>query len=252
MNIRCGRIARALLLVSGLAGLLAACGGGDIPPPAKPPQTALTFSPDSVTTSIAPGLSKAFTVTATVNTPADFASATTVYAFITDTTGVIQPQVEITQDDDTFTATLHTNPALALGVYTGNFTVKICRDAACTQQFPGSPMLLPYKFTVTAQPMDVLFEGLLSNTFTIGAPTPLPFNAIVTAAENVNWSASVPFQTRWIQLSSASGAGNGKFVVSYNFTGLVAGTYTSNITVTGSDGQRLVIPMTVTLKASGG
>lgn len=250
MNIRFSRIARALLLVSGLAGLLAACGGGDIPPPAKSVKPALTFSPGFVTASLAPGASKAITVTATVNTPADFEGATAVYVFITDTTGVILPQVQITQDGYTFTATLTTVSTLALGEHAGNFTVKICRDAACAQQFPGSPMQLPYKFSVLAEPLEVVFENLLTNTFTLGDPPPPTFDAVVNAPLTVRWTAASP--TPWIRLSSTSGTGDGRFFVTYNFTGLQAGTHAGTIDVTGTDGQKIVIPMTIILKPVGG
>ncbi len=96
------------------------------------------------------GTSKQLTVTATILRPSDFDGATIVYAYIIDGAGVIQPNANISQTSATqFSATLFTAPTLALGSYNGNFTLKLCRDAACAAQFPGSPSALPYAFTVT-------------------------------------------------------------------------------------------------------
>jgi len=250
MYIRSCRSARALLLVSGFATLLAACGGGgnDTPPPVVDPGPALTFSPGTVATTFSSGSSKEVAVKATINRPADFNGATTVYAYVTDTTGVILPQVEIAQSGYTFTATLHTAHTLAQGEYSGNLMVKVCRDVDCYQQFPGSPMRLPYKFTVTVRPFSVFHNAPLINTFTIGGPIPPSFNMAVTVGDP-SWTATTT--APWIRLSNATAIGNGTVVVSYDFTGLAPGNYSGAIHLRSSGGQALEIPVALTLKPAG-
>ena len=98
------------------------------------------------------GTSKQLTVTATILRPSDFDGASFVYAYIIDDVGVIMPNAQIAQSSATqYTATLYSASILAVGTYKGNFALKLCRDAGCASQFPGSPTLLPYEFTVTAQ-----------------------------------------------------------------------------------------------------
>jgi hypothetical protein len=96
------------------------------------------------------GTSKQLTVTADILHPSDFDGASIVYAYIIDDVGVIMPNAKITASSPTqYTATLFTASTLAVNTYKGNFTLKLCRDAGCAAQFPGSPVLLPYTFTVT-------------------------------------------------------------------------------------------------------
>jgi len=249
MFIRCSRSLRALLLASGFASLLAACGGGgsDSPPPPPPPppvsKPTLSFSPATVTASVMTGTSEAVSVSGVVNTPADFNNANAVYAFVVDTAGVIIPQVEMSLSGTTLRAMMHTSPTLASGTYEGNFTVKVCRDASCNQQFPGSPMQLPYKFTVAPAPL-VLHANVLSNTINVGASPPAP-TTIQVFATNATWSATTA--SPWIKLAGSSGSGAGAITVSYDVTGLLAGSYAGTILVTASDGQKSELPVALVM-----
>lgn len=64
---------------------------------------------------------------------------------------VIRPAVEISAITSTdYRARLHLSTDLPPGTYTGNFEVRLCRDdpLKCASPYPGSPWLVPYRFTI--------------------------------------------------------------------------------------------------------
>lgn len=127
-----------------------ACGGGgsDGDSPAPP---ALTLSPPKLTSSQQAGQVATLSVRATVTDPSIFNGA--VYVHIVDSAGVISPKIDLAQLDlRTFSATIRTSPALAAGRYEGRLELRLCRDSGCGSQYPGSPVNLPYDFTVTQAP----------------------------------------------------------------------------------------------------
>jgi hypothetical protein len=254
------RPARAAVPFLFVAALLTACGGGggggssgggDTGTPAASP--ALTFSPATVTASIGAGTSQTLNVVATVVRPADFANAGTVFATLTDTTGVIQASAQVIRDSDTqYHAVLQTAPALAAGNYKGNFSVKLCRDSGCASQFPGSPMSLPYDFTVVpaGQATFSAVSALpLTATAQLGGAAPASVAVTISAAGR-SWTASTG-GAAWLKLDSASGSGNGTLNVSYDATGLAAGQYSTTLTVTASDNQSAALPVALTVLPSG-
>ncbi len=252
----------AVLVWSAFAALLAGCGGGGgggdggggaapgpLPVAAVP---ALTFDAPVVTGSVPAGQSMALTTNATVKTPSDFANAAMVYTLITDSTGVILPAVQISQTSaTTYRAVLQTAPTLAAGKYTGAFTVQVCRDSACSQQFPGSPMRLPYDITVlpaAALPMTTMPNTSLQSTQFANSTTQASVAVSVYAPGGRTWT--VDSRSPWIKLSGKDGSGNGGFTVSYNLAGMPAGIHSGDIVVTGSDGQKITLPVRVELLAS--
>lgn len=138
------RVASALLLA--LAGLLASCGGGG---GGSTPPYQLSFSPGTLATSYAQGTSQAVSVTATL----DRTVSQTVNVAIVDSTGVIEPTVQLAALTQTsYQATLTTQSTLSVGEHVGTLQVRLCYDnpATCASPLPGSPFSLPYTFTVTA------------------------------------------------------------------------------------------------------
>lgn len=264
MFTRCSRSARATLLAFALAGTLAACGGGGggstpapstpapvvpgpvVPAPEAPGSSStLTFTPATVKGTATAGQTAALSVAATVNKPADFANATMVFAEIIDTTGTIMPKVDITQPSPTiFNGVVHTAPTLAPGSYKGNFTVRVCRDTACAQHFPGSPMQLPFDITITA-PAPVAVSAVPATPLTnlwvySNLPAPAPVSVNVTAPGRT-WTAATT--SNWIQLANASGSGNGGFSVTFDKTKLDYGMRTGAIVLSASDGQKVELPI---------
>jgi hypothetical protein len=240
----CKRCVRALLTAATLASLMAACGGGGGSTPPEPVKPTLTFTPANVYAGFVSGTATSVPVSATVNKPSDFNGVGAVYAFIEDPTGAILPQVEISINGSSLSALLHTSPTLAFGTYEGDFTVKVCRDSACAQHFPGSPMKLPFKFNVMPAPLKVTynapFDVTINSGFAAPAPAPLYINI-----PNRTWivSASAP----WIKLSTASGTGNGSVMVSYDVTDLTPNAYAATINVSSSDGQSVAVPVSMLL-----
>jgi hypothetical protein len=249
-----------------LAALLAACGGGGGggvgaggggavggggDTPAVGP--ALSFNPATVSATIDAGTSLTLNVVATVARPADFANAGTVVAVVTDTTGVILPSAQLIRDSDTqYHAVLQSAPTLAAGAYKGNFSVKLCKDAGCASQFPGSPMQLPYDFTVIpAGQATFSATSAMPLTATIQQGSAAPAaTAVAIAATGRDWSASNG-GAAWLKLSATSGTGNATLNVSYDITGLALGAYNTALTVTASDGQSATLPVSLTVLPGG-
>ena len=143
MNGSLVRRAFACLLAIGIAG----CGGGggdggsSGPPPVA---AALQFTPNKLVAEFDPGVSVPVSVVARPT----FAASGTVYILVLDGSGVINPTLNLTpQSDGTYLAQLST-AALPAGRYTGQLEVRICPVSNCAQQFAGSPVMLPYEFTV--------------------------------------------------------------------------------------------------------
>ncbi len=243
---------------------LSACGGGGGSAPSSgnsgnngtPPTsggttaTALSFSPALVSSNYQAGSSVSFTVVATPNNPSDFNGATTIYTLIVDNTGVITKDFTINRAGDSYFATMHTSPSIPEGKYRGNFSVLLCRDSACQSQFPGSPSSLPFEITVTAAaiaPLNANAQTSSSATMHLGGTAPSSININVTG-KNLVWSASTG--ASWLQLSNASGTGNGSFSASFQTANLAAGTYSDTVVVTSKDGQKVSVPVTLTILSS--
>lgn len=143
--------------VLALALMLSACGGGgggdSSAAAAAAASPALSFSPAKLTGTFTAGTAFALNVTATATRPADFNGVSNVYVVVVDDTGVIQPNAQVTALSTTqYSARLTTLTTLTAGTKTGNFSVRVCKDAACASQFQGSPVALPYELVVSAKP----------------------------------------------------------------------------------------------------
>lgn len=239
------------------AVLLAACGGGGGSSGTSntggtsggnsggsTTSAALAFTPATATATLDAGVSGMVTVGATVNRPSDFNS--NVYAFVVDGTGVLLPNASFNAQSPTqYSALLQTSASLAPGVYKGNFTVNLCRDQACSQHYPGSPMQLPYEFTVraAAQKLAATPVGSLSPTVNLGAAAPAPVQVNVTGIQQ-KWTATS--NAAWILLRNASGTGSGSFTVEFDTSKSAEGVQSGTIEVTSGDGQRIVLNTVLT------
>lgn len=251
--------------------LMAGCGGGSpsgggdgssgvappvpvvpvpvVPVPVPPtPTPTLTFSVPTAAATADEGSTKALSLLATVNTPSDFQNANSVFAYVIDTTGVILPEVQFSQlSSSSYSILLQTAPTLPIGKHTGTFSVKVCKNAACTQHFPGSPMQLPYAITVVPiplSPMTVAPLGLLNATISAGNPAPAPVTVNVSAKSRT-WTVNT--NAAWIKLSTAAGNGVSSFTVGYDVSALAPGVQTGTVVVTSSDGQIDSLPVSAEL-----
>jgi hypothetical protein len=133
---------------------------------------------------------------------------------------------------------------LAAGTYTTDVTVAA---AGAT----GSPKTIPVTFTVAAPPTPALSVAPSSLSFsgTAGSASPAAKTLDVSNAGTgtLNWSASE--NASWLSISPASETGAGTITVTPTITGLSAGTYTTDITVSapGATGSPKTIPVTFTV-----
>lgn len=228
----------------GGGGSSAGNGGGTTTPPVTSP--ALTFTPATVTGSVVAGTSLTVNVNAAVARPSDFSNATVV-AQIIDGAGILLPNVQLVQDSASqYHAVLQTAPSLAPNNYKGSFSVRLCRDSACASQFPGSPVALPYDITVQpagAASFSAVPAMPLTATAKIGGAAPAGVPVAITSGGS--WSATSG--ATWLKLGATSGSGNATLSVSYDASGLAAGTYTTELSV--SSGSDLVtLPATLTVQ----
>ncbi len=156
---------------------LAACGGGDGGGSSGP---ALTFEPAALVANFRAGQPLPITVTATALHPEDFKQ--NVYVVAVDEKQVIQPYIGLSAlSANKYSATITPSAVLAAGHYTGTLSIRLCKDLACTSQFPGSPIPLPYDFTVQAVSAAVTFEpSTLAANFRAGLPMPISVTATAT------------------------------------------------------------------------
>lgn len=257
--------------IAGIATLLGACGGGssDNAPvsagtnagnvPAVPPVSgtppvanngpALRFTPEKIAVTAEAGTSVTATVNATALRPQDFTS--TVYAMVVDSAGVILPNARVLAVSGTeYSAVLQTSPNLAPGVYKGGFSVRLCRDTGCASQFPGSPVDLPYEFTVTAPKATMLTATpvtTLSASMHLSGPAPRQVTIDVNGG-NQAWHATS--SVTWAKLGNDTATGNARLAVDFIPDGLNEGKYSGEITVRGADGQSVVLPVSLTVMAS--
>jgi hypothetical protein len=118
---------------------------------------AVTFSPCSLDVSYNEGDTPSILVDVTPHT----AFAGTVYAVVVDPQQMLSPGVQVVANGrGGVTATLRPKGDRDFGVYSGNFDVHLCTSASCSAEYPGSPVTLPYRFTVRrSDPSAVVFNS---------------------------------------------------------------------------------------------
>jgi PQQ-like domain len=179
------------ILMTGMLGL-AACGGSSSSSPSAPTPPAQSFSitPSKIADSFTAGTPTPVTVTITPSP----ALAGTAYFGIGDAAGVISTSVTVSLNaDGSYTLTLTPLSSLGPGSHTGQFTVTVCADQACTKPYSGSPLPVPFDFEVAAAPAPVtLNPGSLSGNFVAGDA--FPFRLLTTATPAAAIGINLYFQ----------------------------------------------------------
>jgi hypothetical protein len=173
---------RAVLLVV-CTLFLSACGGGGGGTPAP----AIALNPSKVIATYPAGTSVQLSVVATPTIPL----TGTIYVTIIDHNGVLEPTATLTQGaGQSYTVGLMTSASLKVGHYADSFQVNLCYDAGCAQPVAGSPVSIPFDFTVTdSGAAYTLTPTALSESFSQGSPTPL--TVTVTPVTPFNGSVNV-------------------------------------------------------------
>ncbi|MCU0238190.1 MAG: S8 family serine peptidase [Pyrinomonadaceae bacterium] len=106
----------------------------------------------------------------------------------------------------------------------------------------------PTNPTISVNPSSMSFSGTAGGA----NPAAQTLNITNSGAGTLNWSATSS-QT-WLTLSATSGTAPSSPSVSVNTTGLAAGTYNANITITGTGATNspVTVPVTLTVNPSGG
>lgn len=128
----------------------------------------ITFTPGTISRMVVNGTSAAIDV---VIQPNNFTFSGTLYATAVDPTGVFMPAVSVAPPIcGSYTLTLTTSTAAAAGQHTGNVTLKLCSDAACTtpQQVPS--ITVPFSISELAPTSAWLGNNLTALAAWPGAP----------------------------------------------------------------------------------
>jgi len=110
---------------------------------------ALSFQPASANANatVSAGMSRAVVLDATIARAADFAGLSQIHVQLADDSVFQEAYVTPGVADKALVA-LYTAEKLAPGNYKGTLALRLCKDEACTQQFAGSPVQLPYAIEV--------------------------------------------------------------------------------------------------------
>ena len=132
--------------------------------------------------------------------------------------------------------------SLAAGTYTGAVTVSAAGAS-------GSPQTIAVSLTLAAPPQLTVTPTALSFSGTAGGANPATQTASIgnSGGGTLNWTVSA--DQPWVTLKPGSGTGPGSLLVQPTLTGLAAGTYTSNVTVSapgaGGAPQTILVSLTV-------
>lgn len=137
------------LALAGSASLLlglAACGGGGGGGGAG---AALTFTPSSLSVEMDPG--EVFGIT--LEAQAHFNASGTVYVFVVDSAGLLSSQVNLVDlGNSKYQVTVYPSSSPPVGRHQGEFELHLCPTPDCSREYSGSPVKLPYDFSVGTPP----------------------------------------------------------------------------------------------------
>jgi len=233
-----------------LALSLAACGGGggggggggDTGGSSAP---ALKFDPATLSANFPAGQPLPLSITATALRPEDFQQ--NVYVVAVDEKQVIQPNITLSAlSPSKYSASITPSALLAAGHYTGTLSIRLCKDANCTSQFPGSPVPLPYDFNVQ-EVFAALRFGSLSPTAVTAYSGEAKTQALSLrlSGDKLRWSVSS--DSSWLQVGTSSGTGAQDIALTVNPGALPPGDYKARVTATTQDGQSASVDFTLQL-----
>lgn len=143
-----GRFVRLLTACAVLLAVMVGCGGGG---GGGSGAVSVSFSPSAISSSYASGGQSITPPVANVTASVTNLPAGTVYVYVLEDAAVLAPGAyTVTRNPDgTYAVSLPFNTSLAAGTYTGNLTLRLCRDIACTSEITVTGGRIPYSVTVT-------------------------------------------------------------------------------------------------------
>ncbi len=146
---------------------------------------AYALAPSVLSTTFTAGSPNALTITVTPATPI------TVPAFVslTDPDGVLSAARSITANNNgSYSITVQPASSLTSGHRNGTLFLNLCNDSACTSPLTGSPVPVPYEFTVLAAPPALTLNPASANgTFAAGDPVPFLIKVSATVATGLSF-----------------------------------------------------------------
>jgi hypothetical protein len=204
-----------------LVGALAACGGGGSDSTTNPsanasPAISVSFNVTSLNTGVLVTKSAAMPVSATLSS----LPSGNVFVFIVADKPVIQTGATlVTQNaDGSFSVTLETDPSLAVGTYSGTFTLELCKDALCASQYSLTGATLPYTIVVV--------PAVTLSVTSAGLPLSLDLfsNYDVHSGDTVTITSNIP--VTWSQgSSSGSSTATATSTTTTSWTGTITGPF---------------------------
>ncbi len=216
--------------------LLAACGGGG----GGSSSASLSFSPSKVTGNVQQGEVGTLMTSATVQN----ADKITDQAWVDVEDGQhVLVGVDVSSIDTShFSVTLHTSPGLSVGHHAGTFTIHVCKDQQCSQEWMGTTALA-YDIDVEPAPLAAVPTTTTESTVTWQGTDGDVVGISVSGGTQFTATTGAP----WL-VSTGPSSGPSPAVIGFAFSvaQLAQGDYTTNITVTDSpSGQKVDIPVTL-------
>jgi hypothetical protein len=218
---------------------LTACGGGGGGAGGGPaaPQT-LSFTPNPVALNVKAENIGVATVWVTMGQPDLIQSDK--WVLVEDSDNVLLDYDIVPIDSTHFSINVQTPASLSLGHHRGQFTVHMCRDAACGTEWAGGPWLLPYDVDVEPEPLAASPLNSTSLTVHMGE-TSSQMVQIAVHGNGLQWSATTT--SDWLQVDGASHSGEATIDAQFAPQAMPVGDYTDQVTIHTTDGQSYVVPV---------
>jgi len=112
-----------------------------------------------------------------------------VYVSLTDPDGVLSAARSVTANNNgSYSITVQPASSLAAGHLSGSLALNLCKDSACASPLAGSPIPVPYDFTILAAPPALTLSPASANgTFTAGDPVPFLIKLSATVATGLSF-----------------------------------------------------------------
>jgi len=151
---------------------------------------AYTLAPAALSATFIAGLPPAVSVTVTPTIPV----SGSVYVSLADPGNVLSATRSVTANNNgSYSITVQPASSLTAGHVTGTLAINLCSDSACASPLAGTPVSVPYDFTVLAGPPALTLSPASANgSFVAGNPVPFLINLSATIASEVTF----PIYTR--------------------------------------------------------
>ncbi len=148
-------------------------------------RAAYTLAPNVLSSTFTAGSTNALMIAVTPDTPI----AAPAYVSLTDPDGVLSAARSVTANNNgSYSITVQPASSLASGQHNGTLFLNLCRDAACASPLTGSPLPVPYEFTVLAAPPALtLSPASAKGAFVAGDPVPFLIHVSAVVATGLSF-----------------------------------------------------------------